>query len=76
VYIHYEDEGKIGVYDDHAASAGLYELEYAYLCEECAEVRGAEVAYPFTMAAGQSAYCDPCGRPNRVEEEEEYEDEE
>jgi hypothetical protein len=60
VYIHYEDEGKIGVYDDHAAPAGLYELEYAYLCEKCAEERGVDVTHLSPMAAWQSAYCDDC----------------
>lgn len=75
MYEYYEDEGTIGVYDDHAASAGLYELEHAYLCEGCAEERGADVTYLSTLAAGQAAYCDGCGSPNRTEEkEEEYED--
>lgn len=74
MYVHYEAEGTIGVYDDHAASAGLYELEYACLCEECAEERGADVTYLFTLAAGREAYCGDCSLPNRTEEEEEYED--
>ncbi len=76
MYIHYEDEGKIGVYDDHAALVRTDQLDYAYLCEECAEERGVDVTYLSTMVAGQSAYCDDCGSPNRAEEEEEYEDEE
>jgi hypothetical protein len=74
MYAHYENEGTIGVYDDHAASAGLYELEYACLCKECAEERGADVTYLSTLAAGQAAYCDDCGYPNRIEEQEEYEE--
>jgi hypothetical protein len=73
---YYEDEVTIGVYDDHAASAGLDELEYVYLCEECAEERGADVTSLSTIAAGLSECCDNCGRFNRAEEEEEYEEEE
>jgi hypothetical protein len=70
VYEYYEDEVTIGVYDDHAASASSDELEYACLCEECAERRGAEVTELSDMAAGETAYCDDCGSPNRTEEEE------
>ena len=73
MYEHYEDTVTIGVYDDHAASVRLDELEYAYLCDECTEERGAEVTYLSTMAAGRSEYCDDCGSPNRTEEEEEDE---
>jgi hypothetical protein len=51
VYEHYEDTVTIGVYDDHAASAGSDELEYAYLCDGCAE--GRDVTCLSTVAAGE-----------------------
>ena len=77
MYDQYEDAVTIGVYDDHAASVSSDELEYVYLCEECAEERGADVTHLSTTAAGDWACCEDCGNPNRSrEEEEEYEDEE
>lgn len=69
-----EDPVTIGVYDDHAASVRSDELEYIYLCKECAEERGAEVTHLSDTAAGQSEYCEGDCRPNRTEEEEEYVD--
>lgn len=75
VYDPDEDPVTIGVYDDHAASARSDELEYIYLCKECAEERGVEVTHLSDTAAGQSEYCEgDCCRPNRTEEEEEYVD--
>ena len=64
---------RIGIYEDHAASAGSDELEYAYLCEGCAEERGADGGRLETVAAGWPCSCDECGSPNRDEEEEEEE---
>ena len=78
MYEHYEDTVALSVYDDHDALAKSDELAYVYLCEECAEDRGAGVTLLSNMAAGQSEHCDGgCGRANRAREvEEEYEDDE
>ncbi len=71
MYEHCEDTVPIGVYDDHAASAGSDELEYAVLCEVCAEERNGDVTHLSTIDAGGSLYCDECSSPNRTEEVEE-----
>ena len=77
MHLYDEDAVTIGVYDDYAAFVRSDELEYVYLCGECAEERGADVTHLSTTAAGDWACCEDCGNPNRPEEEEEeYEDEE
>jgi hypothetical protein len=60
---------KIGVYDDHAASAGSDELVYALLCDGCAAEREGDVSYLDTMPAGEAYSCEVCGLRNREEEE-------
>ena len=71
MHLYDEDAVTIGVYDDYAAFVRSDELEYVYLCEECAEERGADVTHLSTTAAGDWACCEDCGSPNRTEEEEE-----
>jgi hypothetical protein len=71
VHLYDEDAVTIGVYDDHAAFVRSDELECVYLCEECAEERGADVTHLSTTTAGYWACCEDCGHPNRAKEEEE-----
>ena len=68
MYEHDEDVVSIGVYDDHAASAGTDELVYAYLCGGCAAERNGDVTRLSTVAAGIWVCCDDCGSPNSTEE--------
>jgi hypothetical protein len=62
---------KIGVYDDHDAYARSDELQYAFLCDGCAEWRDPNVTHLSTVEAGETIRCDDCGSPNR-----DYDDEE
>lgn len=62
----------IGIYDDHSASAGSDRLEYAYLCEPCAEERGGDVTHLVTLAAENPTCCQECGDSGSSEEEEDY----
>jgi hypothetical protein len=58
---------RVGVYEDHKASARSDELEYAYFCDECAAER--DVTYLETVPAGEECHCEDCWRRNREEEE-------
>jgi len=54
-------------YDDHRSSAeaeGGY--PYIYLCDECAEKRGADVTLVEDPNSSEELYCSDCGRPNRA----------
>jgi hypothetical protein len=76
VYEHYEDAVTIGVYDDHAASAGSDHLVYAYLCDGCAGERNGDVTHLSTLAAGWPMSCESCGCPNRDDDDDEEDDDE
>jgi hypothetical protein len=65
---------RIGVYDDHDAYARSDDLQYAYLCDSCAEGRDPNVTYLSTVEAGESIRCDDCGNPNRDSDDEEEEE--
>jgi hypothetical protein len=68
VYVHHEEAVTISMYDDHAASTRSNELEYVYLCEECAGESDGDVTHLSTTVPGEPGACDDCGSPNRVEE--------
>lgn len=76
MYDRNEDAVTISLYDDHVASAGSDELEYAYLCEGCAEERemNGDVTHLDTLDAGEWVCCEECGCPNRDKNEEDEED--
>ena len=64
---------RIGVYDDHDAYARSDDLQYAFLCDWCAEERDPNVTYLSTVDAGEQIRCDDCGNPNRDRDDEEVE---
>jgi hypothetical protein len=69
----YEEAVTIRIYEDLAAEIASDELEYACLCDGCAEDRGSDVNYLSTVAAGEFLSCEECYSPNRDEDEEEEE---
>ena len=55
----------IRIYDDHDASRGSDNIEYASLCDHCAEERYV------TYLSDDGVQCDECGSSNWDEDEEE-----
>lgn len=63
----------VGIYEDHEASREADNIEYKYLCDECAATK-CYVTLLSTEPAGNGAECDECQNSNVYEEEDEEED--